>query len=270
MNKAMFQYTVALGLCVLAVIVLGSLLTSEIQPTPGASTPAVTASSPGELSLELAHAVAAWIVGALTLGLAVWLRSRLAWAAFAIVLLEGWSGMPGTLQSMPRAAGFLHALLAQCLLTVVVAAVANVYNSKEASGKLEDSGRLRALAISASHLAALQVVLGAAYRHGVMGVLLHLLNALAVAVVVLVACMLVTRQFPREPSLRLPALALAVVTGVQVLLGFADFTLLLIGSEGRALLILGVAHVSTGAVTLAAGFLLAIQVRRRVVRVTST
>jgi heme A synthase len=269
MNKAMFQYTVALGLCVLVLIVLGSLLTSEIQPTPGSSTPAVTASSPGEMSLELAHTVAAWIVGALTLGLAVWLRSGLAWAAFGIVVLEAWSGMASVLQSMPRTAGFLHALLAQGLLTIVVAAAASVYNSKEASGKLEDSGRLRALAISASHLAAIQVVLGAAYRHGVMGVLLHLLNALAVAIVVLLVCMFVMRQFPSEPSLRGPALALAVVTGVQVLLGFGDFTLLLIGSEGRALLILSVAHVSTGAVTMAASFLLATQVRRRVVRAST-
>jgi heme A synthase len=262
MDKTLFQYSAAVGLCVLVVIVLGAALTSQIQPTPGSNAPVVIASTPGEMSLQQAHIVAAWIVAALTLGLAVWLRHWLGWAAFGIVLLEGWSGMSGTLQSMPRAAGFLHALLAQGLLSIVVAAAVQVYNREKAAGTLENPGRLRALATSASHLAMLQVILGTAYRHGVMGVLLHLLNALAVAIVVLVVCMLITRQFPDESSLRTPALALAIVTGVQVLLGFGDFTLLLIGSEGRALLILGVAHVSTGAVTLAASFLLAIQVRR--------
>jgi heme A synthase len=262
MNKGLFRYTAALGLCVLVVIALGATFTSEIQPTPGSNTPVVIASTPGEMSLVQAHMVAAWIVGALTLVLAVWLRHWLGWVAFGIILLEGWSGMSGTLQSMPRAAGFLHALLAQGLLSIVVAAAAQVYNREKAARVLENPGRLRALATAASHLAILQVVLGTAYRHGVMGVLLHLLNALAVAIVVLLVCMLVTRQFPNESSLRTPALALAIVTGVQVLLGFADFTLLLIGSEGPALLILSVAHVSTGAVTLAASFLLAIQVRR--------
>src|SRR5579872_1980029 len=62
MNKAMFQYTVALGLCVLVLIVLGAVYTSEIQRMPGSNAPAVTASTAGEMSLELAHSVAGWIV----------------------------------------------------------------------------------------------------------------------------------------------------------------------------------------------------------------
>jgi heme A synthase len=265
MNKALLRYTIALGLCVLVLIVLGAALTSEIQPTPGSSTPAVTASTPGEISLEQDHTVAAWIVGVLTLGFAAWLRRGFGWAALALVALEGWTGMASVLQAMPRTAGFFHALLAQGLLLILVLAAASIYNNANPAGKLDDSGRpsVRALAISASHLAAIQVVLGAAYRHGVLGVLLHLLNALAVAIVVLLVSMRVARQFSNEPSLRVPAVALAIVTGVQVLLGFADFTLLLIGSEGAALLLLSVAHVTTGAVTLAAASLLSVQVRRR-------
>jgi hypothetical protein len=266
MSKAwIFRYAAALAVCILVLIVLGATLTTEIQPTPGSSAPVVTATTPGEISLAQAHTAVALIIGALTLGFAIWLRQGLGWAALALVILEGWSGLAGTLQTMPRAAGFLHALLAQGLLCVVALAAAAIYNSGNPAGKLEDSGRpsLRVLAISAFHLAALQVVLGAAYRHGVLGVLWHLFNALAVALVVLLVCMRVTRQFPTEPSLRTPALALAIVTGVQVLLGFADFTLLLIGSEGTALLILSVAHVTTGAGTLAASALLSTQVRRR-------
>jgi heme A synthase len=171
---------------------------------------------------------------------------------------------------MPRAAGFFHALFAQCLLSIVVAATAGAYASNEPVEMLEDSGRpsLRTLALVAPHLTLLQVVLGAAFRHGLMGVLLHILNALIVAIVTLVVCMLVMRQFPSHPPLKQPALALAIVTGVQVMLGFATFTFLLIGSANGsgALLILSAGHVSTGAVTLAASVLLAIQVRRNLRR----
>lgn len=265
MSKAwIFRYAVTLALCILALIVLGAALTTEIQPTPGSSAPAVTATTPAEISLAQAHTVVAWIIGAMTLGFAIWLRNGLGWAALALVVLDGWSGMTSTLQAMPRVAGFLHALLAQGLLCVVVLAAAGTYNGGSPAGKLEDAGgpSVRVLAISAFHLAALQVLLGAAYRHGVLGVLLHLFNALAVAIVVLLVSMRAMRQFPSESSLRTPALALAIVTGVQVLLGFADFTLLLIGSEGTALLILSVAHVTIGAVTLAASALLSTQVRR--------
>jgi heme A synthase len=193
----------------------------------------------------------------------------LGWGAFVIVVLEGWSGMEGVLQSMPRAAGFFHAVLAQCLLSVVAASAAGAYDRADAIEGLEDAGRpsLRTLTIVIPHLALLQVTLGAAYRHDLTGVLWHILNALVVAVVVMIAAMLVTRKFPAETSLRVPAVALAIVTGVQVLLGFATFTMLLIGSQNSALLILSVAHVATGALTLAASVLLAIQVRRNLRRV---
>jgi len=98
-----------------------------------------------------------------------------------------------------------------------------------------------------------------------LGVLLHILNALIVTIVVLVACILVNRQFPGHPSLRPAALALGIVTGVQVCLGFATFILLLIDSgPTSALLLLSVAHVATGALTWAASVVLAIQIWRNV------
>ena len=51
----MFRYAVGLALCVLVLIVLGAALTSEIQPLPGADVPVVSASTPGEISLEQGH-----------------------------------------------------------------------------------------------------------------------------------------------------------------------------------------------------------------------
>lgn len=119
---------------------------------------------------------------------------------------------------------------------------------------LVDSGKpsLRSLAPVMPALAFLQVVLGAAYRHDLSGVMWHILNALVVGVVVLCICMLVIRQYPEHPSLQPAALALAIVTGVQIFLGFATFiTLLIVSGSSTALVFLRVAHVVTGALTLA-------------------
>jgi heme A synthase len=270
-----FRCAVTLAVCVLCLIGLGVSLTSEIQPIPGSAKPVVSPSTQADVFLLRAHTVGAWAVGILTLGLAIWFQSAethawlrwLAWTALAVVLVETWTGARNTLESLPRAAGFLHALLAQLLLSIVIAIAVGAAGPPERDQPVNDSGRppLRSLAAAMLSLALLQIVLGAAYRHGLMGVLLHILNALIVAIVVLVTCVRVIRQFPHHPSLRPAALALGIVTGVQVVLGFATYILIVIDSGTvTALLILSVGHVATGALTLAASVLLTMQIWRNV------
>jgi len=153
------------------------------------------------------------------------------------------------------------------LLSIVAAIVVGTSAEPDPKQFVEDSMKpsLRALGVFIPCLAGLQVLLGAAYRHGVMGFLLHILNALIVTIVVFVVCMRVLQQFSRHPFLQPAALALVIVTGVQVILGFVTFILLLMGAGSAiALLMLSVAHVSTGALTLAASVVLAIQIRRYV------
>jgi heme A synthase len=271
----MFRSAVMLAVCALGLIVLGASVTSEIQPMPGSVKPVVSPSKQADVLLLQAHTVMAWAVGILTLGLAIWFQSAetrawlrwLAWTALAVVLVETWTGARNTLESLPRAAGFLHALLAQLLLSIVIAIAVGVAGRPERDQPVNDSGRppLRSLAAAMLSLALLQILLGAAYRHGLMGVLLHILNALIVAIVVLVTCVLVIRQFPLHPSLRPAALALGIVTGVQVVLGFATYILIVIDSGTvTALLILSVGHVATGALTSAASVLLTMQIWRNV------
>jgi cytochrome c oxidase assembly protein subunit 15 len=274
-NPWMFRYVALLALCALVLIVLGAWLTSEIQPMPGSSSPVVSASTKSDVLLDRAHTLAAWVVGFLTLGLALWLQLAptraslrgIGWAALAVVVVEGWLGSPSVLQSLPRAAGLFHAVLAPVFLSMVLTVALAVSSQQKPDQLVEDSSRptLRSLATTMLCLALLQILLGAAYRHGIMAVLLHILNALIVTVVVLVACILVMRQFPRHPSLRPAALALGIITSLQVCLGFATFILLLIDSgPTSALLLLSVAHVATGALTWAASVVLAIQIWRNV------
>jgi len=268
----MRRCAVGLAVCVIALIVLGASLTSELLITRGSPTPAVSASTPVEVTLIEMHTVAAWLVSVLTPVLAVWLLRDapprlhgLAYAAIAVVVGEGLSGLQSILQSAPRAAGFLHAVLAQVLLSIVAAIALGTSADPSPDQFVEDFKQppLRSLGVFVPSLAFLQVLLGAAYRHGITGVMMHLLNAMVVTILVFVVGMRVIQEFSSHPSLQPAALTLVIVTGVQVALGFITFILLLMNAGSpAALLILSVAHVSTGAVTLAASVVFAIQIRR--------
>ncbi len=114
-------------------------------------------------------------------------------------------------------------------------------------------------------LVVLQIGLGAAFRHNAMGVLWHILNAMIVLLVILIVGIFVLRQYPEHPSLRPAALALVIIAGVQVLLGFSVYLVLLMSSENNSgLIVTGVLHVANGALTLAASVVLALQMRRNI------
>jgi heme A synthase len=285
-NPWMFRYAVGLVVCLIVLIVLGAAVTSEIQPIPGGIAPPAPTSGTIEPFLEHVHMIAAITVTALIFGFAVWHQMRahsecvvrvratdrsarlnlLGWAAVLVAIAECLWGIEG---SHSPAGGFFHALGAQVLLSMVVVLAVGVLPHPELQDLVQDTCRipLRTLAVVTPSLTLLQVLLGAAYRHGILGVMLHILNALIVAIAVLVACMLTTRQFPDHGGLRRAAVAFAVITGIQLALGFATFTLLLIGLENLTpLLVLSVAHVTTGALTLAASFLFAAQIWRYVQR----
>jgi len=267
----MFRYVVMLLLSTLSLIVLGASVTREVQPIPGLSARLVSLDEPTLTWLQQAHIFMAWVVGGLTLGLTGWLqwRVRRAWprllglAALLIVGLEGWLGMQGVHSSLPPVAAFFHASLAPVLLSILAAIAAHVSAQKVRTQPLKDPGRpsFRSLTVVVSFLALLQVLLGAAYRYGLLGVLTHILNALVITLMVLVVSIPVIREFAGHASLRSAALGLAVVTALQVSLGFGTFIVLLIGSgSSTTLSILSVAHAATGALVLAAGVLLTIQV----------
>jgi heme A synthase len=268
----MFRYAILLALWLLIAIVFGASLTSEVQPLPGSGVLTVSPSTAVEVSLDESHIVASVVTAILVLGLAIWFQvaarrsslRRLGWVAVALVAFEGLLGMPGVLLSIPRGAGFLHAMLAQVLLSLAAAIAVEVSTVPGRYPLLEDSGKLplRSLAPVMPALAFLQVILGAAYRHDLSGAMFHIMNAFLVGLVVLCICMLVIRQHPEHPLLRPAALALAIITGVQIFLGFATFiTLLMVSGGSPVLLILSVAHVAIGALTLAGSVVLWMQIR---------
>ncbi|HEY3826296.1 MAG TPA: hypothetical protein VGL82_17140 [Bryobacteraceae bacterium] len=242
----------------MAVIVLGACLTSEIRTFPGATAPsAVTAPV-----MKEAH---------VTAGLAlILITCVLAWfMASSNKLLLGLIGLSALFEIASISVPIAHALISPIFLSVVVATVVVISKGWQAGPKPVASpwGPLRPLGLAVPVFMLIQIALGACFRHNVMGIVWHILDAFIVLLVALVAGVFVLRQYPDHPALRPAALALVILVGVQVLLGFAVYMVLLVSSENNmGLIVTGVLHVANGALTLAASVVLAMQMQRNLIQ----
>jgi heme A synthase len=256
-NPWLHRCAILLAVFALIVIGLGACFTSEIRTLPGAPTPS-TVSMP---SLEQAHRIAGYALAILTLGLAIWTSSLAGWLALAAVAVE----------SLSAGSPIVHAFDAQVFFALLVAIVVLTAKSWQA-GPMGVACRwnpLRPLGMAIPLLVFLQIGLGAAFRHNSMGVVWHILDALIVLAVVMVAGVCVLQQYPEHPSLRPAALTLTIVAGVQVLLGFSVYLILLMSSENNTgLIITGVLHLVNGALTLAASVVLAMQMQRNLIQLS--
>jgi heme A synthase len=255
-NPWLHRYAVLLAVLVFLLLAAGAYLTSNIRPMPGPN-PGPVATAPG---LQQIHLVLAVLVAFLTLGLAVWLRSLPGWIALATVIVEGGLG-----SSTGNFGAILHAILAPILFSSVVAAAVLTSESWSRSAHpVKDLWPpLSKMAILAPILVVVQISLGAGFRHNAMGVVWHILNAGIVLLLIMVAGVCLLRQYPEHPALRPAAITLLVITGIQVLLGFGVFLVILIVSENnQALIFSGMVHVLTGSLVLAATVVLALELRR--------
>jgi heme A synthase len=249
---------ILLAVCTLAAIALGALLTGEVRTFPGATIPS-TVSAP---ALEQAHRIAGYVVAILAAGVAILALNLPGWIALAAVIVE----------ILSARAPVVHAFDAQVFFAFVAAVAVLTSKGWQAGPKRVESpwGPLRTLGMAIPPLVFLQIALGAAFRHNAMGSpLWHILDALIVLAVVLVAGVFVLRQYPEHPSLRPAALALVIIAGVQVLLGFAVYLVLLMSSENNiGVIVTGVLHVVNGSLTLAASVVLAMQMQRNLIQLS--
>jgi heme A synthase len=270
------RYSVLVAFCVLLVLIAGAIVTSlerPISPVPSAPT------TPMAISFESWHRLGAVFVAVLIAGLAFWLaRSRkyrqlrqVGWIFLSIFVVEGALGT--ALGSFSPLTDILHALIGQISFAAV--AVVPVFTSerwRRGPNFIEDSWRppLRKLAFYLPAIVILQIILGAAFRYRAASVIWHILNAMIVLLSILIVCVFLVRQFPEHPSLRPAAIALGGIAGVQVFLGFTTFMMLLLFPESSpAVIIVSVAHVATGGLTLAATVSLAAEIRRNAIDVRS-
>jgi heme a synthase len=226
----------------------------------------------GGVFYEHGHRMVATTVGFLTIILAVWIQrtdkrvwlKRLGWAALGIVILQGVLGGLTVLYLLPKAISISHACLAQLFFSLTVAI--SIFTSpswKNAHDSVEDSGfpSMRSMAIAAPLVVLAQVALGAAFRHKAMGIVPHLAGALVVTLLVLYFVAVVLTQYSQVSLMRKMALALTWTTLAQVVLGIAAYLtrLSVLGNQPASVMVgFTVAHVATGALTLAFTIALAI------------
>ncbi len=218
------------------------------------------------------HRALAVLVGALIAILVIWLMSsksqpwvrRLGLVALAGVAAEAALGFAADPAS--PMASMAHAVLAPLLLSTVAAIALGTSRSWQHDPIfLQDQGwpPLRSVARNTLVVVLIQVALGAAFRYGSISVMTHILGALVVVLFILTLVVLVTLM-PEHPTLRPAAITLGVVTFVQIFLGLAVVSMGSAKANKAMAVAFSVAHVATGAITLAATLVVALEVWRNV------
>jgi len=254
-NRQVMLTSIVAALATAIVIGLGALLTGTIRTLPGVTAAPVTAPD-----LARAHQLAGSAAAIITLGLAVMARSLTGWLALIAMALEI------ALAPFP----ITHAILAPVCFSLIYAT--GVMNSPSWVAGPQPTpsqwGPLRVFADIVPILVLFQIALGAAFRHShIDNPIWHVLNALIVITIILIPGVFVLRQYPEHPALKPAALAMVVIAGIQVLLGFGVYMVLLM-SEGNnmGLIVTGILHVLTGSLTLAASLVFAIAVNRNLIQ----
>jgi len=257
-NTAPHRYMIAVTVCTLLLVITGAIVTSN------------SAVAPVPLLLQQIHRAAAAVTGLLILGAAIRLStisdrpwvSQLGWTAVALVVVEAALGI------LAPSAGFVHAVLAHVLFGVMVGIAVLTSPAWSRDGEIiEDRMRppMNTLAPLALALVVVQVLLGAAVRHNLLGVLSHIGFALVVALALFVLGMCLLHHAPNHRVLHAGAITLMIVTGIQVFLGFTAFIVRLMAAETSPVRVISsITHVSVGALTLGSAVMVMLQVRRYV------
>lgn len=273
--RGLYRFAVFTSWCTVLLLMAGALVTNNFA---GDSVPdwplaygRVIPPFVGGIRFEYSHRVIAGIVAILTLILAVWivraerrpLARHLGWSAFALVIAQAALGGFRVLAGYPDLSATAHATVAQVFFLMLVGL--SIYLSpwwQSDLPQLDDSGappaRYLTLWTTAAILA--QILLGAAFRHGALGLAPHLVGAGVVTALVFWAGRAVKNRFRENRELRRGVALLHSFFGIQFLLGLAAWwamTRLWDSAQPTSLyVVLTVAHVLGGALTLASSVLL--------------
>lgn len=281
-NIGLHRYAVLTAIATFFLIIAGALVTSN---DAGLSVPDWPLSygklmppMVGGIFYEHGHRMIAATVGLLTIGLVVWLFRReprrwvrhLGVAALAAVVLQGFLGGITVLLYLPPVISIAHAGLAQFFFCCTIGlAVVTCPKWKSAAGLAESASSEQ---IPLFHLAAataaavyVQLLLGAAIRHPLLGVLPHVFFAGVVATVGFVAAFRAVRDHADRAELRRPGLALGVLLFIQLILGTASYLAKYARQDVHPLpftIVITTAHVACGALVLVSALVLALWSRR--------
>jgi cytochrome c oxidase assembly protein subunit 15 len=272
------RYAIVLAVCTLFLVVAGASVTSK---EAGLSVPdwplsygQLIPNMSGGVLFETGHRYIATVVGMLTIGLAIWLSvaerrpwmRKLGWIAVGGVVFQGLLGAATVLLLQPPPISVFHACVAQLFFSLTVAIALFTSRGWQSGPEfVDDYGwpSLRSLAILTPAMVVGQIALGAAFRHRALGLMPHIMGAIIVPIAILLTATFVLHQFPSHGALRTAAKTLLGVTVAQIALGIAAYYARLQAAESPlAMVLLTVAHVAGGGLTLAATIALSIQIRR--------
>jgi len=245
MRRSLWPHRLALGLtaATLALIFIGGLVTTTHS---GLAVPDWPLSygrfflpMTGGILFEHGHRLVAATIGFLTLLLAIFLTlkdsrswvKKWGWTAVGFVILQGIFGGMTVLFKLPPLISIIHACMAQTFLCLVVALTvwtSPTWIKKGEPAPLSEEGRipLHQLSVILFGVLFLQLVLGAILRHTGWGILLHITGAILVALCAAWIYKDVGTYHHGLTSIRPFSLAIIVVVGIQILLGFMSFLFL--------------------------------------------
>ena len=283
-RRWLHYYCIAVALATLFLIVAGAAVVSH---EAGLSVPdwplsygKVMPDMRGGVFYEHGHRLVATTVGFLTVVLATllaiyedrpWIK-RLGFLAVGLVIAQGLLGGLTVLLKLPPQVSMAHAALAQAFFTLTVAiALFTSRSFRDPVIPMPDAGwpSLRTLAAVTPVAVFCQLILGAAFRHKAAGLIPHILGAMIVLTLAMMAGLIVILQY-RNAQLRLWGWLVLVITSLQVFLGIGAYITRLMAADSLTpqgpMVFATVAHVATGAIVLASASMLAIQTRRHLTK----
>jgi len=225
----------------------------------------------GGIFWEHGHRLIATAVGILTIVLAFllafkeprrWVRN-LGWTALGLVIAQGLLGGLTVKYLLPPPISTAHATLAQLFFITIISIT--LFTSawwQSDLPQLEDRGspRLRVLAAVTTAAIFVQLILGAGFRHGAFGIVPHLIGAVVVLFLVIFTGRTLRKRFGKVRDLRRWGILLQSFLGIQILLGLAAYWAVAQAAHAAqpttVYVVLTVAHVLGGALTLAASVVL--------------
>jgi cytochrome c oxidase assembly protein subunit 15 len=273
-SRGPYRFAVATACCTILLMMAGAMVTSngaaDSVPDWPLADHRLIPPLIGGIRFEYTHRVLAGLVSIMTLVLAILITmterrlvaKRLGWTALVLVLAQAGLGGFRVLEGYPSISATAHATLAQIFFITLVGL--SLYLSswwQSDLGLLDDTGtpRVRLLASLMTASILVQLVLGAAFRHGAFGIIPHLIGAGVVTVMILWAAATAKRRFRGNRDLRRATILLHAFFGIQILLGgLAWWAVIRAEDEVQPTLTyatLTVAHVLGGALTLAAAVL---------------
>ncbi len=258
-NQRLHRFTLLVAACTLLLVVAGGIYTSHNAALSGAQSP-----------FSAAHRIIASAVGLLTLLLAAFAwRTEfryLAVTAAILVMLQGALGAASITLQYTKPLAILHDVLALAffsLLAALAVLTSPSWRSPAPDGVdpgLRKEGRIMVVILI------IQVFLGALVRHNLLNVAVHATMALGVIIFLLWVGMRSMMEHKRHPPIRTAALWLLSIGCSQLFLGMAAFASKVLTATAIQpmpfMIAATVTHVTVGALTLAAGVVLALQLSR--------